>query len=169
MSLGLICLVLSILGTLLVSYSHVIMRQGGQQKSLLGCQVATETIRRDLASSIAMTLPSSDTLHLEQIDTLVSSRLPRPLPNPAPGSWRPHATADRMSIDYRLVGDSVMRKVRLSGGATFEDTVTDEVDGLDFEILSNGNLEVTATALINGYLRHWQVELGHHLPEVLYP
>ena len=168
MSLGLICMVLSILGTLMMSYSRVIMRQGDHQKSLLGCQVTTESIRRDLGSAILVTIPTSDSLHIEQIDTLVSSRLPKPLPNPAPGSWRPHDPADRLKIDYRLVGTSVMRKVRLSGGATFEDNVSAEVDGLDFELLSNGNLEVTATALINGNLQRWQVELGHHLPKVLY-
>lgn len=169
LSLGLICLVLSILGTLLMSYCRVIMRQGDHQKSLLGCQVTTETIRRDLRSAIVVDTPTSDTLHIEQIDGLVTSRLPKPLPNPAPASWRPHDPADRLKIDYRLVGTSVLRKVRLSGGATFEDSVSTEVDGLDFELLSNGNLKVTATALINGNLQSWQVELGHHLPKVLYP
>jgi len=169
MSLGLICLVLSILGTLLMSYSRILMRQGDHQKSLLGCQVAVESVRRDVGSAIAFSVPSSDQLHIEQIDPLVTSRLPLPVPDPPAASWRPHPSGDRIKIDYRLVGTSVLRKVTLSGGATFEDNVTDEVDGLDFDIEGNGNLQVTASALIQGNLQRWRVEVGQHLPEKLYP
>lgn len=169
MSLGLICLVLSILGSLLMSYSSVMLRQGSRQKSLLGCQVAVESVRKDMGSAIVATVPASDQLHIEQIDPLVTSRLPKPLPNPPGASWRPHEAADRQAIDYRLLGTSVLRRVTLSSGASFEDNVADEVDGLDFSILINGNLQVTASALINGQLQAWRVEVGHHMPAVLYP
>jgi hypothetical protein len=169
LSLGLIALVLSILGSLFISYSRMMLHQGNRQKSLLGCQVTAESIRRDVGSAILISIPTSDTLHIEQIDGLVTSRLPRPVPDPPPGSWSPHDPADRLKIDYRLFGTSVLRKVTLSGGATFEDNVSDEVDGLDFEILTNGNLEVVATAEIQGQLETWKVEIGHHLPPVLYP
>lgn len=168
MSLGLVCMVLSILGTLFSAYSRLLLRQGDRQKSLLGCQVAVDTIRRDLASAISYSLPFQDSLHIEQIDPLISSRLPRPLPETPPGSWRPHLDSDRLRIDYRLYRGTLLRKVVLSNGATFEDNVTDEVDGLDFDVQSNGNLRVTATALIQGSLKRWTVELAQHLPEELY-
>lgn len=169
MSLGLICLVLSILGSLLMNYSRVLLHQGGRQKSLLGCQVAVESVRRDVGSAVVVTAPATDRLHIEQIDPLVSSRLPSPLPNPPNSSWRPHVTTDRMAIDYRLVVSSVVRRVTLSNGATFEDNVTDDVDGLSFSILANDNVQVTATALINGQLQAWSVEVGQHLPPRLFP
>lgn len=169
MSLGLICLVLSILGSLLMSYSSVMLHQGGRQKTLMGCQVATESVRRDVSSAIVVTAPTSSTLHIEQIDPLVSSRLPKPLPDPPNASWKPHDPADRVQIDYQLSGTSVMRRLTLSNGTTFEDNVTDEVDGLDFSILANKNVQVTATALINGQLQAWSVEVGQHLPPRLFP
>lgn len=168
MSLGLVCMVLSILGTLFSAYSRLLMRQGDRQKSLLGCQVAVDTIRRDLTSSISYSVSFQDTLHIEQIDPLVSSRLPRPLPETPPTSWRPHLDSDRLKIDYRLSRGTLLRKVTLSNGATFEDTVTDEVDGLDFDVQSNGNVRVTATTVIQGTLKRWTVEVAQHLPEKLY-
>ena len=169
MTLGLISLVLSILGTLFSSYSRLLLRQGDRQKSLLGCQVAVDTIRRDVASCISFSVPSPESLHIEQIDPLVGSRLPQPVPDPPPADWRAHMNPDRLKIDYRLVRGSVLRKVTLGSGGIFEESVTEEVDGLDFDIATNGNLQVTATALVMGNLKRWSVELGPHLPEALYP
>ncbi|MBX3169338.1 MAG: hypothetical protein KF760_18200 [Candidatus Eremiobacteraeota bacterium] len=169
MTLGLICLVLSILGSLFSSYSRLLLRQGDRQKSLLGCQVAVDTIRRDLVSCISFSIPTPETLHVEQIDPLVSSRLPRPLPDSAPADWRPHLNEERLKIDYRLARGSVLRKIIRGGGSNFEENVTDEVDGLDFDLTTNGTLRVTATALIQGNLKRWSVEIAPHLPEELYP
>lgn len=170
LTLGLVCMTMAILGSLIASYSRVLSRQGHTQKSLLGCQVAVDIVRRDVGSAIAFSCPSADTLHVEQIDRLVSSRLPKPLPDPLPVSWRPHKIGDRVEIDFRIVNGSFLRKVTLSGGATFEDNVTDDVDGVEFRVQSNGNLKVTASALIGGItLKSWTAEVSNHLPEELYP
>ena len=170
LTLGLVCLTMAILGSLIASYSRVLSRQGNAQKSLLGCQVAVDIVRRDVGSAIAFSCPSADTLHVEQIDRLVSSRLPKPLPDPLPASWSPHKMGDRVKIDFRIVNGSFLRKVTLSGGATFEDNVTEDVDGVEFRIQSNGNLKVTASALVVGItLKSWTAEVSNHLPEELYP
>ena len=167
-SLGLIALVLSILGSLFMSYAALNRNSGDREKTILGCQVTAESVRRDASSSLRVQIPSSSELHLEQIDPLVSSRLPDPVPA-TPGSFRPHEVSHRLKIDYRLEGDQVMRKLTYSGGAVFDESVTSDVDGLSFDLLSNGNLEVIATANINGLIHSWRMEVLLHLPGDLYP
>lgn len=168
-SLGLIALTLAILGSLLMSYLTLNRNSGDREKTIMGCQVAAESIRRDASSSLVVQIPSSSQLHLEQIDPLVTSRLPDPLPATLPGSFRPHENADRLKIDYRLEGDQVMRWITYSNGATFDESVSADVDGLSFSMLTNGNLEVVATANINGLIHSWKVEILLHRPEELYP
>lgn len=168
MSLALIAMVLAILGSLFASYAGIRRRMGDREKTVLGCQAAAESVRRDASSSFLVTIPVTDRLVLELIDPLVT-RLPNPLPTPLPASFRPHENGDRMRIEYRLLGDAVMRRVRYSSGAEFEESVATEVDGLSFEMLSNGNLRVSATTIIQGLIYVWRTEAFLHRPKAVYP
>lgn len=163
-------MVLGVAALFLRDYSQI-MRQDTEQSQRSQALASLEQIASEARQAIAFVTPplgSGTAVPVLEFDRMNPRQphLPTVLPSPLPVSWQPHPGTSLVRVRLEVVGGQLQRRTRQLVGGPAPQTMAllDPCDGLACRFLTNGNLEVVISLLVDGVVQTTRAELQVSVP-----